>query len=335
MKTKNHILLSLTLLVLVNLFFISCTKDDTQQVMVVDRAKINRTIDYSVLVVAGETAASINSGSFKSAEVAAGATGATVQVSVGGKVLSKTTDLSGQATFTKLTAGLAAVTVTLANHTTCNYVVDLYHVDSMLYDNEKGRIASTKVILFPTSGTGMVTLTGVVNLQSDVTVNFPSWAVNSDPYIQSTAYELAPANTIITAIVDNGQFDQYVTMDGGRLLTDITYEGLTFTGTVDASGNYSISVPSTAEGLDINILATPIATNVSYSAYQYDANGDIMVNPTSGNAILTSKTVRNIFRAANFTITTFTGKSEIVDIFYSNPSISDVDYFGSAAYAAK
>ncbi len=127
------------------------------------RPNINRTINYTVLVVAGETSAT-TSYLTKSAVEVTGAKGATVQVSVNGSVLSRTTDISGQATFTSLTAGLAAVTVELANHTTVDYLVDLYHVDSNMYDNETKRIASTKVIVFPTTGTGMITVSGKVGI---------------------------------------------------------------------------------------------------------------------------------------------------------------------------
>jgi hypothetical protein len=333
MKTKSHILLSLTLLALFSASFLSCTRDDDDGVVTLERPKINRTIDYTVLVVAGETAASASSGSYyKSAQATTGATGATVQVSVGGKVLSKTTDISGQATFTKLVAGVAAVTVSLENHTTCNFTVDLYHIDTILYDNEKQRIASTKVILFPTTGNGMITVTGLVNLQSDVTVTYPAWAVDGAPRIQNDKYEVAPAGTVVSAVVENSQFGDYVSMDNNRLITNITYEGLNFSGSVDATGNYSITVPSTAMGLNLKLSAASVATNVSYSASQYDANGIEMVNPTSGNPILLTKTQRNVFSTPFYTVTAYTNQNQIVDLTYSNPTIIDPDYVGGTAY---
>lgn len=332
MKTKKITLFSLLLFAVVSLFLSSCSKDNTEQVRIIDRPKISRTIDYSVIVVAGETAASYESFS-KSAKETTGATGAIVQVSVGGKVLSRTTDASGQATFTKLTAGLAAVTVTLTGHTTVNYVVNLYHVDSVMYDNEKSRIASTKVVVFPTTGTGMITVTGLVSMQSNIAVTFQPWAAYNVPYTQSPELEYAPANTAIVAVVDNHEFSKYVTMRDGGVLTDVTYEGVTFTGVVDASGVYSISVPSTAMGLAIKILPQPVATNVTYSVTSRNpADGTIQTNATTNNYILTTRTARYVFRSSGGSISAYTGKNEVLDITYNNPIIIDSDYFGSTAY---
>jgi hypothetical protein len=142
---KKRILLSFGVFLLTtSTLFVSCKKDETPNVWETQRAQINRTINYTVLVVAGETSVTSGSSITKSAKVSQAtqaATGAIVQVSVKGKVKSVTTDASGQATFTNLTAGIAAVTVSLDGHTTTNFTVNLYHMDSLLYDNEKERIA--------------------------------------------------------------------------------------------------------------------------------------------------------------------------------------------------
>jgi hypothetical protein len=334
MKTKKLAFLSMTLLFAAGYLLTTCSKnDDATQVLVKDRPNISRTINYTVLVVAGETAAT-NSSTKKSAVEATGATGATVQVAVNGSVLSKTTDISGQAAFTNLTAGIAAVSVELANHTTVNYVVNLYHIDSMHYDNEKSRIFSTKVVVFPTSGTGMITVSGLVNMQSDIRVEFPNWAFNSTPYVfVSPGYEFAPAGTVVTAVVSNSEFSKYVTSLDGGSLTDITYEGITFTGSVDATGNYTISVPSTGMGLSVKIYVPDVATTVSYSAKTHNAaNDSVLVNPTTFNYLLTDKTQRFIFGETSTTITAYTSKNLIQDITYGNPTIIDLDYFGDTSY---
>ena len=325
MKTRKLFSLSFSLLVFASLFITSCTKDNTNTIT--NRANINRTIDYTVLVVAGETSLT-NSHATKSAVEATGATGATVQVAVNGTVLSKTTDASGQAAFTNLTAGLAAVTVTLANHTTVNYVVNLYHMDTILYDNEQKRIASTKVVLFPTSGTGMITVSGVVKMKTDVQVKFPDWATdNIGAVFVNTGAQYAPNGTIITAEIASSELNNYVTSIG-TVQTGVTYEGATFTGTTDANGNYSISVPSTANGLSISIMYPAIAANVTYSIFTYNAqNGAKVIIATSRNYSLSSRSARYKFEPKTNTIFAYTSKNEIVDITYDQPTITDPDYY--------
>jgi hypothetical protein len=327
MKTRKALSLSFIVLAFVGLFITSCTKENNSET-IKNRPLINRTINYTVLVVAGETSAT-GSGYSKSAVEATGATGATVQVAVNGSVLSKTTDISGQATFTNLTAGIAAVTVNLANHTTVNYVVNLYHMDTILYDNESQRIASTKVVVFPTSGTGMITVSGIVKMKTDVQVTFPSWATGSTPVILvNNAIQYAPTGTVITAEVPSSELNKYVTSIG-TVTTDVTYEGLTFTAATDASGNYSISVPSTAMGLSIDLLYPDIAANITYSVYTYSTTtGAVAIVAATGNYILGTKSARYVFGTGNSSVTAFTGKNEIVDFTYTQPSITDPDYFG-------
>jgi hypothetical protein len=313
------------------LFLSSCTKDTTTTA---PTTNINRTVNYTVLVVAGQSSAT----SSKSAKITTanqmGAQSATVQVSVGGKVISKTTDISGQATFTGLTAGLAAVTVSLANFTTVDYIVNLYQLDSAKYDNINTRVSSTKVVVFPLSGTGMVSVSGHVYMTSDVSVTFPAWATGNTPFVLVNPNNVyAPTSTVIMATIPNTEFKKYVTMIDGGILTDVTYEGISFTGTVDNSGSYSISVPSSAMGLLINIYPPDILTNVIYSAKQFSATtGDVDINPNTQNFILNNKTERYVFSANTSSVKAFTYKNEIVDITYNNPIITDKAYFGFTAY---
>jgi hypothetical protein len=344
MKTKKLMNLCLSLLTLAGLFLISCGKDNNVvTVQEVVRPNINRTINYTVLVVAGETAAT--NSTIKSAVETKGATGAVVQVSVNGSVSSKTTDISGQATFTNLVAGIAAVTVELANHTTVDYIVDLYHVDTNMYDNETKRIASTKVVVFPTSGAGMITVSGLVQIQSNIEVTFAPWANGNVPYSQSPELEKAPAGTVISAVVTNSELSKYVTMLDGvgslkafipSILTDVTYEGVSFSGAVNDSGAYSINVPSTAMGLEITILPPQVATNLTYSIKQYNSiDGTFQTNSTTNNYILATKTVRYIFSASSSSVTAYTTKNVIQDIVYNNPMVNDSLYFGQSTYLPK
>lgn len=314
---------SLLFFAAMSIAIISCS-DDKDQVVVNERPDIDRKIDYTILVVAGETSSSLKS--------ANGANLAKVTVSVNGSTVTKTTDVSGQATFNGLTAGTAAVTVTMDGHTTVNYLVDLHHTDTVNYDNEKSRIAASKVVLLPTSGTGMVTLTGQVRAQLNIAIVYNSWSTNNSSYTQSPELENVPAGTIITATIDQDDLENYVTMEMGGEIISATYENVSFTTTVDANGNYSFSLPSTAQGLNVNIYPNKFESLVTYSAFTRDGNGAVQSNQITNNYILQDKTQRNIFSNGGFTVKMITGKNEIQDIIYSNPIITDVDYFGSNDY---
>ncbi len=174
-----------------------------------------------------------------------------------------------------------------------------------------------------------------MGLQSDITVTFASWATNNYPYTQSPDLENAPAGTVINAIVSNTEFSKYVTMLEGSSasLTDVTYEGVTFADTVDASGNYSIKVPSTGMGLAIRIYPSDVATNLTYSVKQYNpSDSTFQTNSTNFNYILASKSVRYIFTSGSSSITAFTGNNIIEDLSYNDPKVTDPLYFGSSTY---
>jgi uncharacterized protein YcfL len=326
---KKTVLLNLVFGTIVAAFaLVSCSKDDnTADVAVIERPNINRTVDYTVLVVAGENT-STSSEYLKSASTAAAAEGATVSVSVGGKVRTVTTDVSGQATFTGLTAGIAAVTVALDEHTTCNYIVELYHLDSAAYDNEGKRIASTKVVLFSTNPANMITVSGVVNVQSNITVTFDNWSTYNSSYTESPEYEAAPAGTVVTATISQSELYYYVTMVEGGAVQNVTYEGAGFTATTDGSGAYSVSVPATADGLGIDIYANDLATQLTYSVFSYDNNGLINVDGDNNNE-LTAKSVRYVFSEVSSSVTATSGKNEVVDLTYGDPTVSDPFYYGS------
>jgi hypothetical protein len=332
---KKVSLLTLGLFLLTNsLFFVSCTKNYTTES---SSPNINRTINYTVLVVAGESTSSIPGSSLKAAQATEGATSAVVQVSIQGKVISATTDISGQATFQGLTAGLAAVTVSLPKHTTVDFLVDLFNTDTIDYDNEQLRIASTKVVLFPTTDTtGMITVTGLVNVHSNITVTFDSWSVNSSNYTQAgyttPGYATVPAGTVITATVDPSQFSNYVTQIKGGKVSNITYENVSFTATVNANGMYTLVVPSTAQGLTIDIYPNDFVTSLTYSTTSLDATG-ALVTDTKGNDVLSTVVLnRYIYSCSSSNVTAISGENIIKDIYYNNPIVTDPNYFGNSMY---
>ncbi len=329
---KNNFFYALALLAVV-----SCSKDDDNGQVV---TSVNRTIDYTVLVVASENAGSNQNGSLfskttKSASALAGATGATVSISVNGAVVTKTTDESGQATFQSLTAGTAAVTVKLANHTTCNYLVDLTMVNSAIdtldFDHRTSRIAATKVIVFPTSGVGMTKISGLVKAQLDVSSSYPAWATSEFQFKQSTDLELAPAGTVITCTLFpiNGVSE----VSNGSVLS-ATYEGLSSTTTVGADGSYAIMAPSSIDGCQVKVRANDFVYNVKYSSYTRNAANAIVTIQSGtflGFSQLTDKTQRVVFSSVGDGVEILTSQDLIVDINYNTrvlDFIKDFDYYG-------
>ena len=311
----------------------SCQKDttDTKTTTTIgDRAKINRTVNYTVLVVAGEAT------STSSEKSAKGATGASVSVSVAGAVVTKTTDASGQATFPGLTAGRAAVSVKLADHTTANYTVDLFHTDTIDYDNQSLREAATKVILLPITGAGMVTISGKVFIQSDITTKRDSWSTSDIPIHYNTAFENA-SGTGIAATVSGSSLSMLVTNLMGGAVSDITLENCSFTSTVGTDGLYSISVPSTANGVSLSLTALSTVVDVLYSFYLTSSvDGSTLIDGAL-NTQFSNTTQRVVFSAVSADITAVTGKNQIVDLTYSESAITITDphYFGSSDYSAK
>ena len=231
-------------------------------------AVYNRTINYTVLVT------NQREGNFRSAE---GVAGATVAVAVDGEVKTATTDANGQAVFTGLKYGSAAVSVSAAGHTAAHYIVDFTAgVGAGQVDNHTQRTASTLVKLLPVANLGTAVLRGKLEAERDAT---------------STDAELLPddAGAALVARVDFNNFDATGSQGGlgfnhngaGRI-TERYYEGIRGTQTFplnnNGSRNYSITIPATAYGLSIEVYANPFIGNFVESAsitrtVTYNASG--------------------------------------------------------------
>ena len=156
-----------------------------------------------------------------------GITGATVYTNQDGNVKKVTTDESGLAPF-NLRIGNVAVTIVYANHTTLNYIAKI---------DSGNDYASTTAILFPTSGDGTATIKGAVKADLDVTNN---------------SLENAPDGTGITATIESSQLLGYVTFTGAGKLVSVAYETSSYKAAI-SGGSYSLTVPASAKGLNINI----------------------------------------------------------------------------------
>ncbi|PLX11870.1 MAG: hypothetical protein C0594_03110 [Marinilabiliales bacterium] len=229
---KNNVLsLLLAGLFIASLSFTSCKKEEEEEVEPIS----GRTVNYTVLVVSGTGSSTKNVQGLESAKVT---------ISVNGETKSVTTGTSGQATFQDLVSGVAAVTVEAENHTTLNYLVDLYpnltgtsSTDTLQYDATWMRNASTLVTLFPISGEGTATIKGSVTAPLD---------------LSDTDDEYAPSGTKLTATITTNlaNFNDHT---GDGKVFDFVYEGISTNTTVDATGKYTLTVPAIGDGLQITI----------------------------------------------------------------------------------
>ena len=242
-------------------------------------------INYAVTVVSGA-----NSGTTSGrGEIASGAT---VTVSQHGTPMEATTDASGQVVFDDMRVGNASVTVTFANHTSAAVIVDLTPVeatdgDATIDYSKVTRNAATMIPIFPTSGTGTATIEGQVLGDTDLT----------------NEVKENIANYPITAYIDVDAMDSDYFNPGGATNADaagriiqITYTDIAQTVTTDASGNYSMVVPASGNGLPIGIGVSDFLADVTY--YQ------MARNPASTNEPITEAvTVGHVFSPNNTTAT--------------------------------
>jgi len=260
----NRIFFSVMLLVLVVLF--SCKKDEfseidatkAQKEIISQQDSVERLrdslnhlgglIQYSVSVVPAKG----SSASLKSAKAAKGVNNAVVSVSQHGKVYVDTTDESGIAVFYDLRIGVVSVNVRAENFTTVDYLAQLEPEDDEdvnLYYNTL-RYAATMIPVFSLTE-GLSTIKGVVTYESNLT---------------NTTAEVA-ANVPVVAMIDVNYSDFWSTYFGNQVadnsgqVISAFYADLIATDTTDAQGNYSVQIPSTANGLPVKIEISDVAVN--------------------------------------------------------------------------
>ena len=261
-------------------------------------AVYNRTVNYTVVVTSQKES------SFRSEN---GVAGATVAVAVDGEVKTATTDASGQATFTGLKYGSAAVTVSAGGHTTANFIVDFTTSVNSNVDNHSQRSAATLVTLLPTANLGTATLTGTLDSRRDLQAPANEFQVVPDD-----------AGASLFARVNFENFNAggsgsglAASHSGAGRVTDFYYEGLRAATTQALNNNsgrrYTMTLPATAYGLAIQVWATPFTATLT------DAGGNTFPNTK--------------FRAGaggthgEFTVfsgTAYTGETYIRNLRYTN-----------------
>lgn len=249
---------------------VSCKKANITEDETPENELINgRRIKYTVLVVSAANTIK-NTAGLDSAEVT---------LAMNGKIVTHKTE-NGLATFDNLAAGTATVTVSLHEHTTANYIVDLKQSDT-LYDSENARNASSMVMLFSLTDNGTATIAGKVFANLD---------------LSQTNYQEVTSPISVIASIETNQFADFINHDGDGEITHINYENSVFIDTVK-NGNYQLIVPASGRGLKI------VLQGDEFSQMQTQAD---------------ASSIRKIFKNNIDTLTVVSGKTYIFDVFYNS-----------------
>jgi len=244
------------------LFVVSCKKDKlTKQEQVLDlesslaqqQARTNDSllhvggvIRYSVLVYSANNSAGKK-------EHTSGLQGASVAMEQNGQIITLTTDANGQVVFPNARIGNVVVTVSMAGYTTLNYHTSL----------------DPGAINFPTTTNGTTDLSNIVR---DVSTHAPIFALTGaanmatikgnatiDLDLTNVSREVVPAGTVVSAEINvtntfkNLYFNDQTTTtnNSAGIIMQGSYESAISTATTDASGNYTLNVPASVDGLPI------------------------------------------------------------------------------------
>ena len=214
-------------------------------------------IAYSVLVFPAENA------SFNAGRTQAALDGFAVTVSQNGMSTTTTTNASGVASFGDLRAGRAVVSVTKSGYTSAGVEVDLTPASSLNPGNDNSKItrsAGTRIPLFATSGASTARITGIIEGEIDltnddreplsgVTVTAKidvSGQTFTKRYIRPKLLSSATSTTAGASTADSNAYS------AGRIIT-ITYDDAIQATTTGTTGQYTLEVPSSADGLPIVI----------------------------------------------------------------------------------
>nr|WP_299173525.1 carboxypeptidase-like regulatory domain-containing protein [uncultured Allomuricauda sp.] len=185
-----------------------------------------------------------------------------------GTTASVSTDSSGNAIFTGLAMGGHTVSISSSDYLDASYNVDFgTPVDGIHYEIIDGKVyslgnnaESSKVELFSLSGMQTATIMGRVEIETDLTNNTPE--VPQDITIRANLDGVIPSNSHSFIDGSGGGF-------GGQNTTSIYVSGsFTFTegdigvATVDnTTGEYTMQVPATDDGTDIELLFPLVEAN--------------------------------------------------------------------------
>lgn len=238
----RKIALSLTMflaaILVVGLVFTSCKKDDFTEEDAINLLNNLETEDYiaeyTVLLV--DAATNNEAVGYKSATAVESMEGAGITLTVGDLRITQIADSIGMVTFTNIPAGLAAVNIKKAGYSEVNFVVNLQHGPGL--DGMPGGVKASNIIpMIPITGATTATLTGRITYESDLT---------------NTSQEVANGVVVLASIVP-GSSPTLTSVGSEAAFEKIYYGNLNMQDTTNAQGIYTITVPSTADGLQYSI----------------------------------------------------------------------------------
>jgi hypothetical protein len=324
MYNMKKVYLLFKFMLLIGIIFFSCKKEYTPSDAVSDQIRLSNTalkdsllrdslrrvggvIQYSINIVDGSDAgfSTANTKSAKGSNKITALKGARVIAEQYGKTIVVTdTDGVGIVTIKDLRIGTVSVKIQDTGYTECSYIAQLTPLNGMdttiyrathsdVWNTE--RYVGTIVPLFPTTGTKLATISGVVTYQSDLTNIGREKAANVDIF------------GIID--VDNSDFIykymasyEDISYFGGNYRPEINYYGhivkiaynsIVFKGTTDAFGAYSIQVPATGDGLPIRVEISDVAVDQT-----------LLLNTLNNVDVFGLQTVRTLFSSNSFTPST-------------------------------
>jgi len=118
-----------------------------------------RKIQYTVYLINAGNAVTTTNGEFNSGGRTQGVDGAAVTLFAGGKTLNATS-ADGRAVFEGLGGGNATIQISAAGFTPVTYQTYFFNDDRRSFGDGAVRVASTNILIFPTSGKDAVTITG-------------------------------------------------------------------------------------------------------------------------------------------------------------------------------
>lgn len=176
---------------------------------------------------------------------AKGIPAAAVTLTQNGVSVSKTTDAGGVVMFDNLKKGLATLHIILAGYSEVNAVIDFAYFG--VNTSVNGGIQFGNVIpMIPLSGTSTGTIKGKVLCETDLTNKVPEPAPTGTKVIATVSTGSAALNSIPTGII-----------------VSINYDNLSLEAVTDVNGDYTMTVPATAMGLDYTVRVSDFTANQS------------------------------------------------------------------------
>lgn len=232
---------------------------------------------------------------------------ATVTVTQGITETQLTTDNTGMVTFPAMNDGIVSVTVEIDNYADVYMIVDLRdNGTDPRGTNASYRNASTQVMVFPTSGSDMFTISGVAYYNQDET-NLRTNGQNDPfhPFTGSANFETVPVGSDFSIRCTPVSIPLNHTRPGKIL--QVVYAGLERVAVTGTNGVYSISVPAI------------LRTNGT-SFFTYD--GPRLVSIISGVRVTASGNFNNTWLPSAFwpirlpQIVFYPGGKSITDLYY-------------------